>query len=67
MLLFAKDLKTETETRQNETLKTGENVDGFHGWNAQVSQVPESSEGKPGHGLDLIALDEPAKDKCRTC
>lgn len=31
--------------------------------NTQVSQVPESSEGKSGHRLDLVTFNEPAKGK----
>lgn len=38
----------------------------YRGWNVQVSQIPESSEGKFGCSLDLIALNEPVEENSKT-
>lgn len=38
-------------------------IDVLTGWNIQVSQVPESSEGIFGCSLYLITLNEPVEDK----
>lgn len=42
-------------------------LNNFKGWNIQVSQVPESSEGIFGRSLYLITLNEPVEDNEKAC